>query len=352
MMFFLPRNSFPLIILAALVFAGCHPRPPVGLAADAPSYSSSSDSIKHVVHISVDGLRADAVVHWLDKLPAYRRLRTQGAYTDNARTTPSRGNTLPNHTSQLTGRVVAGPQGHGWATNSDPDTTVTIHSNKGAYVASVFDVTSAAGVKAALFTSKEKFAIYQRSYTDFIDTYVFESNTNDLTSQFVKLLQSGTYGYAFLHLRNPDTAGHRFGWRLWSWHPYGRAVRKTDRLIGQVLAAIDADPNLRGKTAVIVTADHGGHAMNHGHEDRLDYTIPFYVWGPGIPAGELYDLAGDLRTDPGDLQIADSTSTQPIRNGDAANLALSLLNLNPVPGSTLNADRSLLRQPAALQVSP
>ena len=339
-------------LTAALTLGGCRFIIPANPFADVPSYSASGGSVEHVVHISVDGLRPDAVVRWLDDLPAYNRLRTQGAFTDNARTAPTRGNTLPNHASQLTGRVVAGPAGHGWGTNHDPDSTATLHSNRGAYVASVFDVVSDAGLATALFASKAKFAVFHRSYEDAIDAYVYDADTDDLTERFVDSLRTGTYAYAFLHLRDPDTVGHRFGWWLRSWHPYARAVRKTDRLIGRVLAAIDADPELRGTTAVIITADHGGHGRSHGPNDRRDYTIPFYVWGPGIPVGCLYDLAGNARTDPGEEQIADDADEQPIRNGDAANLALSLLGLNPIPDSTIGADEPLLRQDDDLTVPP
>lgn len=322
-------------LAAALVFGGCRLEAPLNLFAEAPSYSVSGDSVEHVVHISVDGLRPDAVTRWLADLPTYRRLRAQGAFTNNARTAPTRGNTLPNHASQLTGRIVAGPAGHGWRTNRDPDPTVTLHSNRGDSVASVFNVVSEAGMKTALFTSKAKFDVFGRSYEEAIDTYVYDKDTGDLTEQFIDSLRTDAYAYAFLHLRNPDTAGHRFGWRLWRWHPYARAVRKTDRLIGRVLAAIDADPELRGTTAVIVTADHGGHGHAHGPDDPRDYTVPFYLWGPSIPAADLYELVGDARTDPGEEQIPADAAEQPIRNGDAANLALALLGLEPVPGSTL-----------------
>lgn len=177
-----------------------------------------------------------------------------------------------------------------------------------------------------------------------LETYVYRSNTEKLTNQFVDSLNTGTYAYLFLHIRNPDTMGHRFGWRLWSWHPYAWAVRKSDRLINQILTAIDDSPALRGKTAVIVTADHGGHKRTHGPNHQLDYTIPFYVWGPGIPTADLYELAPATRQDPGMAQIADSASLQPIRNGDAANLALSMIGLSPVPGSTLGVNQPLLQR--------
>lgn len=341
-------------LLAALALAGCRSSTPVKRFAEAPSYGAGAgaDSVEHVVHISVDGLRPDAVERWLDDLPAYARLRAQGAFTDNARTAPTRGNTLPNHASQLTGRLVAGPDGHAWGSNRDPDPAATLHTNRGAYVASVFDVARGAGLKTALFASKAKFAVFHRSYEPVIDAYVYEGNTQDLTGRFIDSLRTGAYAYAFLHLRDPDTAGHRFGWRLWSWHPYAHAVRKTDRLIGRVLAAIEASAELRGRTAVIVTADHGGHGHSHGADDRRDYTVPFYVWGPGVPAGGLYELAGEARTDPGEAQVAGGAEAPPIRNGEAANLALWLLGLDPVPGSTIGADEPLLRLGDGLPVAP
>ncbi len=307
----------------------------------APPTGPGSGPIEHVVHISVDGLRPDAVTSFLDGLPAFDRLRRQGAFTDNARTTPTRGNTLPNHASQMTGRVVGGDDGHGWDTNRYPDRTRSMHDHKGEYVGSIFDALHASGRRTALFASKSKFAVFETSYGDVLSAYVYDGRTDRLTDHLVDSLRSGAFDYAFLHLRDPDTAGHRFGWRLWSWHPYMRAVRKADRQIGRILAAIDADDELRGTTAVIVTADHGGHGHDHGADDPRDYTVPFYVWGPGIAPGDLYALAQDLRADPGSDQIAADAQDQPIRNGDAANLALSLLGLPPIAGSTLGADAPL-----------
>ena len=346
----LKATSFFLFsVTVALILGSCHSSLSGDYFDNAPSYSADLLPAKYVVHISVDGLRQDAVVKWLDDLPGYKRLRTQGAFTDNARTTPSRANTLPNHTSQLTGRIVAGPRGHGWDTNRYADPSVTIHSNRGSYVTSVFDVVDGAGLKNALFASKSKFSVFENSYKDKIDIYRYHSNTSKLTDQFVDSLRTGTYAYLFLHLRNPDTAGHRFGWRLWSWHPYARAVRKSDRSISQILSAIDRDPVLRGNTAVIVTADHGGHGHTHGADNALDFTVPFYVWGPGIPAADLYVLTAGTRSDPGISQVADSAAAQPIRNGDAANLALFLIDLPPISGSTLGAERPLLQR---LQENP
>ena len=69
--------------------------------------------------------------------------------------------------------------------------------------------------------------------------------------------------------------------------------------------------------------------------DWEDYTIPFMAWGPGIPAGaNAYDVF-PTRHDPGTGRPDYNDPLQPLRNGDTGNLALSLLGLPPIPGSTM-----------------
>ena len=113
-----------------------------------------------------------------------------------------------------------------------------------------------------------------------------------------------------------------------------------------ILEFINSNENLKGKTALILTADHGGRLETKTHlkaDHKLNYTIPFYVWGAGVGAGlELYEINQSTRKNPEETSPKyDSPNPQPIRNGDAGNLALSLLGLPAIDGSTINAKQDL-----------
>ena len=96
-----------------------------------------------------------------------------------------------------------------------------------------------------------------------------------------------------------------------------------------------------GKTAIILTADHGNQDNPVTGADR--YSVPFYVWGPGVPAGaDLYALNAGKRQVAASYPMTTYTGMQPIRNAEAANLALNLLGLGAIPGSTINSAQDLL----------
>lgn len=303
-------------------------------------------SVERVIHISVDGLRPDAVTTLGPAgAPNFYRLRTEGAFTDNARTDVDYTDTLPNHTSQLTGRGVSGASGHNYTANITPPTSLTIHSNKGEYVSSVFDVAHDNGLSTGLYASKDKFVIYDQSYDEQIDSYRFDANTGNLVSDYLAAMASDPFQYSMLHLRDPDSAGHASTWNLTPGSGYLNAVAGIDDILGDVLDTIDSDAALFGSTAIILTSDHGGGLGTFGHgaaTDRDNYTIPFYVWGPDVAASmDLYLLNLLSRSDPGTAQSTYTDPSQPIRNADAANLALDLLGLDPVTGSTINSLQDL-----------
>src|SRR4030095_3019435 len=137
-------------------------------------------SIEHVIHISVDGLHPAAIPALMSQgqsqgqilVPNFSRLRTQGAFTDNARTDPEVAYTMPNHASQLTGRHMSGDDGHGWGLNDDPGEPWTLHLSKSlqtgriSYIASVFDVIHDNGLSTALYANSVDFTIFDRSWNN------------------------------------------------------------------------------------------------------------------------------------------------------------------------------------------
>ena len=78
----------------------------------------------------------------------------------------------------------------------------------------------------------------------------------------------------------------------------------------------------------------------------LRLIIPFAVWtgddaDDDSGSADLYELNAGTRFDPGLTQPPHDSDTPPIRNSDAANLALDLLGLPAIPGSTINAKQDL-----------
>jgi predicted AlkP superfamily pyrophosphatase or phosphodiesterase len=312
---------------------------------------------ERVILISVDGLRPDAVSTLGEEvLPNFYRLRHEGAFTDNARADYDITVTLPNHTCMITGRRVQGHEGHNWLENATP--TQTLHDNKGAYLASMFDVAHDAGLATALFASKDKFHLYDDSYDahngadnthgkDKIDIYKQANSgaealatAEPVVDMLIADLAEHPCHLVMLHILDPDSAGHHDGWMNDS---YLAAVKRADTMLGRVMAFIETNPNYAGKTTVILTSDHGGSQKSHSNaEIPENYTVPFYVWGADVtPGSDLYEINPDSRQNPGTTRPDYADAKQPIRNGDAGNLALSLLDLNAIPGSTINADRSL-----------
>jgi hypothetical protein len=315
--------------------------------------------IRHVIHISIDGLRGD-VVPFLGptNLPNFYRLRTEGAFTDNARTDFDYTETLQNHVTQVTGRRVSGAAGHGWTTNVDPLPGQTLASNRGFYVAGVFDVAHDNGFRTGEFVGKTKLSLFATSWNETngapditgedngrnkVDYYLHSANSATLVNALITNMTLNPFGYTFLHLADPDNVGHSYGWFVTNGSHYCNIIKTIDSRIGAILDTIRTNAALADCTAIVLTADHGGTNYTHIPADAaVNYTVPFYVWGPGvIPGADLYQLNPTTRLDPGISRPTYTTAVQPIRNGEAANVSLSLLGLGPVPGSTINPLQNL-----------
>lgn len=340
----------------------------------------AASAAEHVIQISMDGLSGLLLRELVENDTAgeftnFARFVAEGATTWNARADYTHTITLPNHMSMLASRPVSQPSGqpntvhHGWTSNGDPAPGETLH-NAGnpnlSYVASVFDVAHDRGFSTALYASKSKFVLYNRSYdaangapdaiganngTDKIDQYV-NTSAASMHAAFLAQMASSHFAYAFVHYSTADDAGHDEGWGSAEWDD---AVRTLDDWLADIFALIEGDPALAGRTLVILSADHGGTGTGHDQEtNAANYTIPFFVWGAGVQAGaDLYALNPDARANPGTTRPSYTVAVQPIRNGDGGNLALAALSLPPVPGSSINSAQNLVvAAPVPIPVLP
>ncbi len=239
-------------------------------------------------------------------------------------------------------------------------TVVTVHSDCAAaggdaYVESVFDVVHDHGLDTGFYAGWNGFNYLNVSWnadngapdiaggddgTDKIDTYVLVTD-DDLAAQtttFLANMAAAPHNYSLLHWHRTDAVGHGYQWMS---AEYLQAVKETDAQLGRVLEFVETNAVLQGKTVVILTADHGGHGYGHSAAYIECHTIPLYVWGPGVVGGDLYQMNWDTRADPGRARPDYTPAPQPIRNGDVANLALELLGLPAVTGSSINAYQDL-----------
>jgi arylsulfatase A-like enzyme len=234
-----------------------------------------------VILVSIDGLRPDAIAAY--DAHVLQRMQREGAWSLTARTVyPSK--TLPSHTSMLTGVL---PEVHGITWNTDQTAAHGVVA-----IPTIFELAKQHGHATAAFFSKSKLRHLQRPGTldhtqapTGLEVYTAARTVEDA----VRYVRFRRPGLLFVHIAEPDAAGHSFGWMG---RAYGAAVRRADAAVGQILAAADAAYG-RGNYTVIVTADHGGTGRGHGTDHADDMLIPWIAWGAQVAPGPL---AAPIRT--------------------------------------------------------
>jgi arylsulfatase A-like enzyme len=265
--------------LACLALSACarvHVRSEAGIVQQGTPRALRGRVSDHVIVISIDGLRPDAIAKYDAR--NLQRLMHEGRYSLTAQTI-ALSKTLPSHMSMVTG---VDSDKHGITWNSD---RVAEHGH--VTVPTMFGLAHNAGYSTAAVFSKTKFhhmevpntLDFVRSPKRAIEGPWPSSRTADNVGSY---LGDHAPNLLFVHLAEPDFAGHTFGWMGWM---YGMAVREADIAVGRILDQADARFG-RGMYTVIVTADHGGHKKTHGSSDPLDTTIPWIVWGAGVQQGD------------------------------------------------------------------
>lgn len=236
-----------------------------GGAAAAPTLTAAG-TVRYVVIMSFDGTRADAL---RQVMPA--GLLSRAAYSWDAQTTlPS--STLPSHASMLTG---VGPDVHRVRFNN--------WISGQAYLAlpTVFSVATGAGTTSAAFVAKSKLMFLLRPGSVTHAEYLpFLANDQlAVAREAARYLARMQPHLLFIHVADPDDAGHAAGWMS---GPYIAAVRRIPETVGVILDVLRRMYAL-DDSLVIVTADHGGHGRAHGSDDPQDMTIPWLAFGAVDP---------------------------------------------------------------------
>ncbi|MCS7312301.1 MAG: alkaline phosphatase family protein [Acidobacteria bacterium] len=237
------------------------------------------------VIVAWDGGKPSVVQRLIEqgRLPTLQALMGQGSYTFQAQTIlPSK--TLPSFTSMLTG---VSPQRHGVLWNDyDP-------GRGWVPVPTVFEVLKRAqpSARTAMVFSKKKLRHLVRPGTlDAVEEV--DEDALQVAEVAVRLIQSLRPHLLFVHLRDPDRAGHLHGWGddARGQPPsaqFVEALQRCDRALGVIVEALRQN-DLWEATLLIVTADHGGRGYHHGSSDPQDMRIPWIAAGGlAAPAGVL-----------------------------------------------------------------
>lgn len=249
--------------------------------------ASGFAEIKHFVVIGVDGMSPDGILH--ANTPNMERLRQHGAWTFHARAVMPTSSS-PNWASMIMG---AGPEQHGITSNDwEPDKFDIAPTVKGpgGMFPTIYGVLRQQRPDAIIgvFHDWEGYGrLFERALVDVVENPSGPTNTALRAAQFIKDRRPT---FCFVHLDHVDHAGHTMGWGT---PEYYAAVGVADKLIGQILDAVDA-AGLKDETLVLVTADHGGLGKKHGGATMAEIEIPWILCGPGVRPG--YEIQSPVNT--------------------------------------------------------
>ena len=233
---------------------------------------------RRVVLVSVDGLRADAAERWA--APTLLRLAREGAVQPRARAV-SPTLTAPGHLSMLSG---VRPAAHGVFGDELKLTSEMAELDP------LFRFASRRGKRTVAFVSREgPLAQFERALACRLafgldSLYLVPPSAPLVIDEAGAALADAENDLVFIHLPDPDLAGHRFGFTS---PEYGAAVLAVDAALERVRASVAAVPG----TVLMVTSDHGGGGAwgpyQHGSAAAADVEVPLLVWGARVAPGTL-----------------------------------------------------------------
>ena len=263
----LPRRVSLVVILAAVPLLAVR-------QASAPLRSAAD----HVVLVGIDGLSPEGLRR-VDA-PAFRELMKTGAYTFHARAVIPTVSS-PNWASML---MAAGPEQHGVTSNDwDPDRfeISPVAIGTGRTFPTIVGELRRARPSAAIGVFHDWDGFGRLVERDAATVVVDLDGPQNAVERAVAWWDARRPALTLIHLDHVDHAGHENGWLSLE---YLEAVREADRLLQHVVQAL-RERRLWDRTAIIVTADHGGVGKKHGGLTQSEIEIPWIAAGAGIVKG-------------------------------------------------------------------
>ncbi len=236
-----------------------------------------SITAKRALIVGLDGAPPEAVQ--MTATPHIDRLLRYAAYTWNAQST------LPTWTLQCFVSVLAGVPADAYELMSDPEGWLEPRTYP---VPSLFDLAHQAGLGTAMFNNWHPLDTLPRPGT--VDKlFSSEGDSGVVVREACAYLLREDPRLCFVHLADPDAAGHKHGWRS---EEQCAAVARCDAHLGVLLGALEERGWLQ-ETLVVVLSDHAGGMVTeflHGCDDPtyshpLVTTVPWICCGPGVKKG-------------------------------------------------------------------
>ena len=271
---------------------------------DTPTIGGATLEVRHVVLVTIDGLRADA----LDSMPTLASLRASALWTDEARSVlPAV--TLPAHLSMLTGRNVTelGIQDNAFGEAEALALILSGTTPVFSWIDGVSDAVIGASLLpgADLEQARTFFGLRRLTATGLDDGEIVDAAISAMAAPDAPAL-------LFAHLPEVDLAGHAHGWidpetgALGS--EYVDAVRAADAEVARLYAAL-APAIAAGEAALVITSDHGGgHGLNctvdvppereHCTAHEGDQWVPLLILARDVEPRRLAGVISIVRVGP------------------------------------------------------
>lgn len=233
--------------------------------------SATDQARRKVLVVGLDGVRADAFL--AADTPHMDFLSTHAVFSTEAHT-------------QLTANTKSGP---GWAsimTGVDADKhgvtsndTEVLEAHNPAYPSFLERAHEQLGLRTV--AAVHWVPVLLLTLDDALDEVAL-GHDESVTHQMRDFLTVDDYDVHFVHLDDPDAAGHSTGFS--ADNPlYLEAIESCDTFVGQLLEGILARPTVAEEDwLVVVTTDHGGSATSHGPMDADNQTIFLVVAGASV----------------------------------------------------------------------